>query len=320
MKKNKKSTRALQFLYFMTTEIAKQKRLGRTRTSETYTSAMNSFRRFLTSCTNNIIDKEIDIALEDVNSDTLQAYEIYLKRNSVSPNSISFYMRNLRAVYNSAVEQNLTIQHFPFKRVYTGIGKTVKRAIPLNIIRKIKDMDLTMHPTLDFARDMFLFSFYTRGMSFVDMAYLRKRDLQGGTFSYRRRKTGQQLFVKWEDCMEAIVNKYCIANSAYLLPIIKPGSNAGERTQYLNMEHNVNRALKTIGKSLGLSAPLTMYVARHTWASIAWSKNIPLSVISNGMGHNSEATTRIYLASLNTVAVDKANRLIIKSLHLKDAD
>lgn len=63
-----------------------------------------------------------------------------------------------------------------------------------------------------------------------------------------------------------------------------------------------------------MSAPLTLYVARHAWASIARSKNVPISVISEGMGHDSESTTRIYLASLDTVAVDKANRMIIKSL------
>ena len=78
--------------------------------------------------------------------------------------------------------------------------------------------------------------------------------------------------------------------------------------------HNINRCLKIIGKELGLSVSLTLYVARHAWASIAKSKNVPLSVISEGMGHDSEATTRIYLASLDTVAIDKANSMILKSL------
>ncbi|NUN89209.1 tyrosine-type recombinase/integrase, partial [Bacteroides uniformis] len=78
--------------------------------------------------------------------------------------------------------------------------------------------------------------------------------------------------------------------------------------------HNINRCLKIIGKELGLSVSLTLYVARHAWASIAKSKNVPLSVISEGMGHDSEATTRIYLASLDTMAIDKANSMILKSL------
>ena len=222
-------------------------------------------------------------------------------------------MRNLRAVYNRAVEKELTPQRFPFKHVYTGIGKTVKRAVPIKVIKQIKEMDLSYSSSLDFARDMFLFSFYTRGMSLVDMAYLRKKDLANGILSYRRRKTGQQLFIKWEKPMQEIADKYDTKNSIYLLPIIKH-SSIEERTQYIYAGHNINRNLKIIGRKLGLSIPLTMYVARHAWASIAKSKNVPLSVISEGMGHDSEATTRIYLASLDNMAIDKANSLILKSL------
>lgn len=103
---------------------------------------------------------------------------------------------------------------------------------------------------------MFMLSFYTRGMAFVDMAFLRKTDLAG----------------------------------------------------------SVNRSLKSIGRRLGLDIPLTMYVARHSWASAARSRNIPLPVISEGMGHGSDRTTRIYLASLDNTVIDEANRTIIGSL------
>lgn len=307
------------FFRFVEETIAQLKQLGRTRTSETYTSAINSFRRFLLCRTldedsnRSYTIHDTDILFEDITSDMIQAYEAYLKVDGVSSNSSSFYMRNLRAVYNRAVEKGLTQQHFPFKNVYTGVDKTIKRAVTMKIVRQIRDMDLSMSPTLDFARNMFLFSFYTRGMSFVDMAYLRKKNLQNGILSYHRHKTNQKLLVRWEKCMEEIINKYPTTSSAYLLPIIRP--NCGEeRKQYINAGHNINRALKIIGKRLGLTIPLTMYVARHAWASIARSKNIPLSVISESLGHDSEATTRIYLASLDTAAVDKANRLILKSL------
>lgn len=320
------------FFRFMEDTIARLKLLGKARTSETYTSAMNSFKRFLQSRApddngNNgngdgdngnrndmSVVNEADILPDEMDSDMMAAYEAYLRNNGVSPNSSSFYMRNLRAVYNRAVEKNLTVQRFPFKHVYTGVEKTAKRAVPLKVIRQIREMDLFMNPALDFARDMFLFSFYTRGMSFVDMAYLRKKDLNNGILSYRRRKTGQQLFIKWEKCMQEITDKYDTAHSGYLLPIIKPASNTDERKQYIYVGHSVNRNLKVVGERLGLPLPLTMYVARHAWASIARSKNVPLSVISEGMGHDSEATTRIYLASLDNMAVDKANSLILKSL------
>ena len=118
----------------------------------------------------------------------------------------------------------------------------------------------------------------------MDMAYLRKKDLQNGVLSYRRRKTGQQLFIKWEKCMQEIVDKYDTSQSNYLLPIIKPFGDIDERKQYIYAAHNINRCLKIIGKELGLSVSLTLYVARHAWASIAKSKNVPLSVISEGMG------------------------------------
>ncbi len=293
------------FFGFMEEVIDSLRDLGKTRTSDAYIASLNSFRRFR---------NYKDVSVDRVDSEMMLAYEAYLKSNGVSPNSSSFYMRNLRAAYNRAVEKEITPQRFPFKHVYTGIDKTVKRAVPLTVIRMIRKMDLRSSPSSDFARNMFLFSFYTRGMSFVDMAYLRKKDLVGGVLSYRRRKTGQQLFIKWERPMQEIVDKYDTGDSPYLLPIIKPNSRIEERSQYIYSGHNINRSLKFIGRALSLTLPLTMYSARHSWASIARSKKIPISVISEGMGHESETTTRIYLASLDNVEIDKANSVILKSL------
>lgn len=280
------------------------KRIGRWRTSETYTTVVNSFARFR---------KNRDVLFDEMDSILISGYESYLKGIGICPNSTSFYMRNLRAIYNRAVENDLTVQRYPFKHVYTGIDKTVKRAVPLKIIRQIRDIDLSDNPTADQARDVFMFSFYTRGMSFVDMAYLKKKDLQNGILSYRRHKTGQQLFIKWEKPMQEIIAKYDTSATPYLLPIIQD-MDADNRRQYRNAAHRVNLWLKKLGKQMGLPIPLTSYVARHAWASIARSKNIPISTISEAMGHDSENTTRIYLASLDTSVVDKANRLILNSL------
>lgn len=301
----KPSAASLHFFEHMESVIKRLKELGKIRTAETYTATLNSFRRFR---------QNQDLPLSDINADIMLSYEAYLKGNGVSSNTSSFYMRNLRAAYNRAVEKNLVDQKFPFKHVYTGVDRTEKRAIPIQAVRKIKEMDLSVSSASDFARDMFLFSFYMRGMSFVDMAYLRKKDLHDGILTYCRRKTGQRLSIKWEKCMQDIIDKYDTMRSEYLLPVIKTDCGVEERKQYINATHNINRSLKVIGKRLGLSVPLTMYVARHTWASIARSKNVPLSVISEGMGHDSESTTRIYLASLDTDVIDKANGLIIKSL------
>lgn len=280
------------------------KQIGKIRTAETYLISLNSFARFR---------KEEDISLEELDSNLMMGYEAYLKETGVCPNTSSFYMRNLRAIYNRAVEQELTVQRYPFKHVYTGIDKTVKRAISLKNIRQIRDLDLTLHPAMDYARDIFMFSFYTRGMSFIDMAFLKKKDLQNGILSYRRKKTNQQLAIKWENPMQEIIDKYDTSGTPYLLPIIK---NVGkdERTQYRNEVHKINSHLKKIGAQLSLHIPLTTYVARHGWASIAKSKNISIATISEAMGHDSENTTRIYLASLDTSVVDKANSIILKSL------
>lgn len=222
-------------------------------------------------------------------------------------------MRILRAIYNKAVEQDIIEQQYPFKRVYTGIDKTVKRAIEIRQLKKIKDLNLSHKPNLEVVRDIFMFSFYTRGMAFVDMAYLRKKNLSNGILSYRRRKTNQQLHIRWEKCMQDIINKYDTSNTDYLLPIIK-NSSLNNRSQYLHRLITFNKSLKVIGKMAGVSTPLTMYVSRHSWASIAKSKNIPTSVISEGMGHDSEKTTQIYLASLDTSIVDKANKIVLELL------
>ena len=295
-----KQTKDSSLLNFMHGVIAQLKQLGKVRTSETYTATLKSFMAFR---------DEQDVPLDGVTSDMMLMYEAYLKARGVRMNTISFYMRILRAVYNRAVEKGLTTQNNPFRHVYTGVDKTVKRAIPIKAIKALKELDLSMNPTLDFARDMFLFSFYTRGMSFIDMAYLKKTDLQNGILTYRRRKTGQELSIKWEKCMAKIVAKYPENKTDFLLPIIKESDN--ERKQYDNALHLVNYRLKELSTMLKLQRPLTMYVARHSWASAAKAKNVPLSVISEGMGHDSEATTQIYLASLETSVVDKANKMIL---------
>ena len=161
--------------------------------------------------------------------------------------------------------------------------------------------------------DMFLLSFYLRGMSIIDMAFLRKTDLINGFIVYRRRKTGQKLTIRWTNEMQLILDKYAVNPTQYLLPIIKH-TGINERACYRNTAYRININLNRIAQMLNLNFRLTMYVARHSWASVAKAKGVPISVISVGMGHESETTTRIYLSSLDTSVVDRANDLIISSL------
>lgn len=291
-------------LCFANDVLRQLEQTGKPCTVEKYANFTRSFSRFLGGN---------DVPLDEVDSDLMIRYENFLEAGGVCPNTSSYYLRGIRAIYNRAVERDLTVQRRPFRHVYTGIDKTVKRAVPLKVIRRIRELDLRLSPTIDFARDMFLFSFYTRGMSFVDMAYLKKQDLRDGVLTYRRKKTGQLLAVSWESQMQEIIDKYGDTGTPYLLPVIRDVTRDARR-QYTNAGHLVNKRLKEIGRMLGLHVPLTMYVARHAWASIARSNGISLPVISEGMGHDSESTTRIYLASLNTSEIDKANKAILKML------
>ena len=257
-----------------------------------------------------------DLYFDMIDDKLICQYESYLKASNLCRNTTSFYMRTLRSVYNQAVEEGLSKQSAPFKHVYTGVDKTSKRAISLNEIRKIKNLNLRDEPKLDFARDLFLFSFYMRGMSFIDIAYLKKTNLSDGYVTYNRKKTGQQITIKWEKEMEEIINKYTDKSNTFLFPIIERNDGT-ERRQYLNKMLIINRKLKKIAQLAGVSTPLSLYVARHSWASIAQAKNVPLRTISLGMGHDNEETTRIYLSSIQSNIVDKANSKILSLLDKK---
>ncbi len=197
---------------FMESPIVKLKQNAKNRTSENYKSTLNSFKKFR---------KDEDIMLDCITSETMECYEAWQKSRGVAPNTISFYTRILRAVYNRAAENDIIENRNPFRHVYTGHDKTKKRALPLVVIKKIKTLGLSLIPRLDYARDMFMMSFYLRGMSFIDMAFLKKTDLKNGYITYRRRKTGQQLIIEWTKEMQMMLDKYPENNSDYLLPIIR---------------------------------------------------------------------------------------------------
>ncbi|MCM1022244.1 MAG: site-specific integrase, partial [Muribaculaceae bacterium] len=290
------------FFNFMENVIVRLKELGKLRTSQTYTSALNSFRNFK-------IDE--DVIFDGFNSDLMESYQAFLTEKGLIPNSISFHMRILRAVYHRAIEKDITEDKKPFRHVYTGVDKTTKRAIDVKTLKKLKEADLSMQPKAAYARDIFLISFYFRGMSFVDMAYLKKSNLSNGQITYRRRKTGQKLIVKWTKEMQEVLDKYPENDTEYLLPIITSATST-PYSQYRSKQYQVNMGLKAVAKSIGLKMSLTLYCSRHSWASIAKSKGIPVGVISDGLGHDSELTTQIYLSTLDTSAVDKANALIMK--------
>jgi site-specific recombinase XerD len=286
-------------LFSFVEHIIKQlKNANRKKSATILLTAKRSFERFRNGQ---------DISLDKLDGDLMQQYETFLKQSGMVKNAISCYMRSLRSVYNQAVKQGLTEQRNPFVNVYTGIDKTVKRAVNEDVIVKLKNLDLTGNHCLELTRDMFLFSFYMRGISFIDLANLQKFNVQNGYIVYFRSKTRQMLTVKIEPCMQEIISRYeAQAIDNYLLPIFTANNNIHE-----SQLRNYNKRLRRISEKLGLDKPISSYVSRHTWATIALRRGIPVEVISESMGHENEATTRIYLASLEQAVVDRANAEII---------
>ncbi len=283
-----------------------KRRLGRVGTAKTYRDVLHSFFHFRNG---------EDIVLNTLSWEIIDSYEAWLKTRGLKRNSTSCYLRTFRTLYRKAVEKGLTEDNKVFRHAYTGFAKTTKRAISLSNVKALRQLMLPYGSMEAFTRDLFLLSFYLRGMSFIDIAYLKKTDLQNGTLRYIRRKTGQPLTIKWELPMREIVEAYAhlTVKTPYLLPIITKVDGT-ERKQYVTMEQRVNRNLKSIARRLGFTMPLTTYVARHTWASTARDMGCPLSVISEGMGHDSLRTTQIYLSTIDTDSVDRINGQIISKL------
>lgn len=282
--------------------IQSLKAAGRLRTSATYRQTLLSLRHYR---------QEVDLPLDEITSTFAVAYEGWLRSRHLCRNSTSFYMRILRAVYNRAVRDGLTPDRQPFREVYTGIDRTAKRALTAADIHRIRTADLSDDPQMAFARDMFILSFFLRGIAPIDLSLLLKSDLNCNFLTYCRRKTGQSLTIRIEPSIQAILDRYPCPDSPYLLPLIRKADGT-ELQQYRSTTQTVNRNLRKLATRLNIHQQLTLYVARHSWASIAQANQVPLSVISGAMGHDSERTTQIYLSSILTEDIDKVNQMIMK--------
>lgn len=293
-------------LAYMKEQIASLVAKGKRGTAKNRNATLNSLSEYL---------GEEDVPFSDLDELLLSDYEEWLKGKGVKRNASSFYMRNLRSVYNKAVKQGHVRQAEPFKNVYTGIDKTSKRAVDEQVVADLKALNLSGMPWLELARDFFLFSYCTRGMSFVDMAYLQYGNIANGIIRYVRKKTGQQISVRIEPGVLDIMERYRKdAHADYVFPIIHSGNEKDAYRQYQNKLRYYNKQLKKLSELLGDGVSLTSYVSRHSWASTAHKHNVPIAVISDGMGHSSEKTTQIYLASIDEEVIDSANAEIVASL------
>lgn len=278
--------------------LIRSRRFG---TARNYRRTMNSVSNYLAGC---------DLPLEALTERFVEGYNAALEHRGVVRNTVSFYMRILRSVYNKAVRERLVEQTYPFRFVYTGVDRTRKRAVDERVIARLFRLDLRHSESLSRARDLFIFSYCTRGMSFVDMAYLRKTNIRNGLICYTRHKTRQQLCVRVEPVVQRIIDRYASCSAIYVLPVLHTEESSAAFTQYQTALNYYNRQLKILSAMLHLDSSLTSYTARHSWATAARNHNIPISVISAGMGHASEQTTRIYLAMLENSVIDRANRRI----------
>lgn len=296
----------LEYMKTQITILLENKRLG---TARNYSRTLRSFALFLHG---------EDLLFARFTENVVMQYNVWLLKRGVRRNTLSFYMRVLRSVYNKAVRERLVEQTFPFNNVYTGVDRTRKRAVDESVIVRLQKLKLCASSALALARDLFVFSYCTRGMAFVDMAFLRWRDISNGVISYCRHKTGQYLTIRIEPCMESIIRRYereRAHSSAFVFPILFSDEPGTAYRQYQTALGYYNRQLKKLAELAGINIPLSSYVARHSWATTARNRNIPLSVISAGMGHTSERTTEIYLASLENSVIDEANQTILTMLN-----
>ena len=278
-------------------------------TAENYRTAVRSFVRF---------NSGRDVPLSALDAETLRRYERWLREGGVCLNTSSCYLRSLRAIYNKAASKRLVKDRAPFKGLFTGNERTVKRSIGAEEVRRLV---LSPFPPpcgggkekVASALDLFLFSFYAMGIPFVDLAHLKKSQVKDGVLTYHRRKTNRPVRVKLEKCMLDILEKYKAEGTDYLFPIlykVKDGRQVA--VSYASALNRYNRSLKELARQAGIGVNLTSYVARHSWASIAYEHGIGLPVISKALGHTDTKTTLIYVEGIKDERLAEANRELLE--------
>ncbi len=240
-----------------------------------------------------------DVKLNKLNCGIVCGYKERLLADGLDKNTVNFYLRTMRAAYNRAVALELVKDAKPFAKVNCSTLKTRKRALSEQQLKAVAEVRLE-NGKESFARDMFLLSYMLRGMAPVDLFKLKWSDISNGRLDYRRSKTSQPISIQICKPIEEMLRKI---------------GDKGSETIFLKtgkwMASCVNVNLKKVGDKANIPFPLTMYVARHTWASMAQAKNVPLAVISKGLGHDNMLTTQIYLSGIENCVVDRYNRNLI---------
>lgn len=289
-------------LRYIDTQIERKKKLKKEGTAAAYKSTRSSLAKFLDGS---------DIRMLEIDLRFIRRYEDFLYNNGVAENTVSYYLRNLRTLYNQAVVDGYHPHgEYPFVKAQTRPAKTVKRALSREDLQALANLKLEDAPELKFTRDLYLFSFYAQGMAFVDIVLLKKSDIYNGVLTYSRHKSKQFIRIAVTPQMQELMDKY-ETEGKYVFPIIRDNSSS-EYTQYRLALGRINRHLKRIAAMIDVKIPLTTYTARHTWATLARDCGAPVSVISAGLGHTSEEMTRIYLKEFDVSQLDKVNSIVTK--------
>lgn len=250
------------------------------------------------------------LSFDDINLGWLLEFDASLKKAGNSQNTVAVHMANFRAVNNFAIDLELTTS-YPFRRYRVRKARTAKRSLPVEELRRL--MTVAVEPWQERYRDYFMLTFYLIGINTVDLCLMRRDAVVNGRLEFRRSKTGRLYSVKLEPEALALLEKY--RGRDYLLDVMDTVSD------YEFFRARCNRALRRIGPSTRsgrggkksvepLFPGISTYWARHTWATVAASLDIPKETIAAALGHGGNTVTDIYI-DFDRRKVDAANRRVI---------
>ncbi|XOV92055.1 MAG: phage integrase SAM-like domain-containing protein [Bacteroidota bacterium] len=292
--RNRKET-VFNFIQKIIDDMIKKQKIGNARS---YKNVLREIKKFR---------KEVDLPFSELNYDFLLRFEkAYLARGN-SENGLAVYMRTIRAIYNRAIKENIVdAEGYPFKNYIIKIKPTKKRAINYSEIKKLIDLKLKKKDALFDVRNFFLSSFYLNGAPFIDLAFLKVENITNGRVNYKRKKTGRYYDIKIVEPLQPILNHYCKGKlkDDYVFPIIKREKLEDQYKDIQWAQSRYNKRLKSLAQKAGIEEHLTSYVSRHSFASRANNLAIPITAISQMLGHERISTTQAYLADLNTDVLD----------------
>ncbi len=300
--RTKKHVLQVNVFDYMDALVLRKRQIGKDSTADLYRAASNWFRKFKNTRR---------VFLSEITPTVVDGFIVYLQsQGTLKANSVNSYISAFRAMYNVAIRESGYIPRiYPFAHITIHPGKTTKRAVGLDVFEEISSLKLEDKPELQKAADLCIFSFLACGMPFVDLVHLTRKNIEGDTLIYNRTKTGSPIRIDITPGMRCFIDKYALPDNPYLFSLL-PQDGIISHEHYKVLLRNYNKLLKKIGSRLGLETPLTSYVVRHSWATIAYRKYTPVAVISQALGHTSEKTTRHYLAQLDQSELSKANILI----------